>query len=54
MNSKDIYSCYCTKCKTKNEWVEYMIQMTNDNESAKQEQIEMDYYRKNKNGELDR
>ena len=48
MDKKDLNSAYCKKSKAKNEWIEYMIKLANDNESAKQAEIEMDYYKKNK------
>ena len=49
-----MYSAYCKKCNAKNEWIEYMIKMANDSETTKQAELEMDYYKKNKNGEYDR
>lgn len=54
MDKNDVTSAYCKKCKFKNEMIEYMIKFAADQESTKQAEIEMDYYRKNKNGELDR
>ncbi|MGB1828165.1 MAG: hypothetical protein ACPHN0_08200 [Candidatus Poseidoniaceae archaeon] len=54
MDRKNISSAYCKKCHTKNDTIEYMIRFANDKESTNQAEIEMDYYRKNKNGELDR
>ena len=35
MDKKDLNSAICKKCKTKNEWVEYMIKLANDNETTK-------------------
>jgi hypothetical protein len=54
MDKKDIYSAICKKCKTKNELIEQMIKLANENETLKQTELEMEYYKKNKNGELDR
>lgn len=54
MDKKDLQSAYCKKCGTKNELIEQMIKLANDNETNKQTELEMEYYRKNKNGELDR
>lgn len=54
MNNNDIYSAYCKKCNRKNEWIEHMIKLANNNQAAKQTELEMDFYKRNKNGEMDR
>lgn len=53
MDTNDIYSAYCKKCKRKNEWIEHMIKLANNNQAAKQTELEMDFYKRNKNGEID-
>ena len=30
MDINDIYSCYCKKCKRKNEWIEHMIKLASN------------------------
>jgi hypothetical protein len=54
MDKKNIKSAICRKCGLKNEWIEYMIKIANDNDNINQTEKEMDYYKKYKNGELDR
>ena len=53
MDQNDVYSAYCKKCKHKNEWIEHMIKLANNNQAAKQTEIEMDFYKRNKNGEYE-
>jgi len=31
MDYSDIYSAFCKKCKRKNEWIEHMIKLANNN-----------------------
>ena len=54
MDNKDLKTAYCIKCGTKNDWIEYMIKIANDTETSKQAEYEMDFYKKNKDGALDR
>lgn len=53
MDKKDLYSAICKKCCAKNELIEQMIKLLNDNETTKQTELEMEYYKKHKNGEID-
>ena len=42
----DKYTCYCSKCKSKNEVIEYMAAALGDVKYTKQEQQYMDHFNK--------